>query len=106
MFVCYIIHIKYGGWKIFKVWYCFQFFFCFGFFILTFQMLHPLPDSSSRTPWEMSYKYVTLPNYTHNTAPLPWYSPRMGHKAFSGLRPSQVIDAWQCFHLLPMSMET
>lgn len=69
-------------------------------------MLHPLPDFSPRTPWEMSYKYVTLPNYTHNTVPLPWYSPRMGHKAFSGLRPSQVIDAWQCFPLLPMSMET
>lgn len=33
-------------------------------------MLHPLPDFSPRTPWEMSYKYVTLPNYTHNTAPL------------------------------------
>ena len=69
-------------------------------------MLHTLTDSSSRTPWEMLYKYVTLPNYTHNTVPLPWYSPRMGHKAFSGLRPSQVIDAWQCFPLLPMSMET
>jgi hypothetical protein len=81
--------------------------FLLDIFFIYISNLIPFPSFPSENPLSPLHLPASMRIVTHppTSASLPWYSPTLGHQAFTGPRDSPPIDDQQGYLLLHMWLE-